>query len=231
MADPYLTAYRDTYRRIAGLAADAGPALDVPLPACPDWAARQLVAHLTGVAQDLAAGRLDGYGTEMWSAEQVSRLGAEPIDEVLRQWEAAMVDLAALTDSPLGGSASMWAFGDAVVHEGDLRPILAPGTRVPTEHVALGLKAAIGRWRHHLGEAGAPTLRLQATDLRDWWLGPHDDAEATTAATLGYDLFRALFGRRSRLQVEAWDWSGDPSPFLDLGLPFPFRWADGPLED
>ena len=43
--------------------------------------------------------------------------------------------------------------------------------------------------------------------------------------------FRALFGRRTRAQVEAFEWSTDPAPWLDAGLPFPFSWADTDLVD
>lgn len=31
----------------------------------------------------------------------------------------------------------------------------------------------------------------------------------------GYEFWRALFGRRSRDQMAAWDWVGDPTPHLD----------------
>ena len=124
----------------------------------------------------------------------------------------------------------MWAFGDAVVHEADLRPVLAPGTQVPDDAVSLGLKAAVARWRAKLAAADVPPLDVVAADMRTWRVGD-PDAAAETVTTTGYELFRALFGRRSRTQVEAWDWSCDSAVYLAAGLPYPFHWAASSIED
>ena len=96
--------------------------------------------------------------------------------------------------------------------------------------MTLGLKAAIARWRAELGAANVPPLDVIATDMRTWRIGD-PDAASHHVTTTGYELFRALFGRRTRAQVEAWDWSCDPAPYLDVGLPYPFRWAVTPVED
>ena len=52
-----------------------------------------------------------------------------------------------------------------------------------------------------------------------------------TVTTTAHELFRALYGRRSRAQIEAWDWTNDPAPYLDAGLPFPFSQPRVDLED
>jgi hypothetical protein len=44
--------------------------------------------------------------------------------------------------------------------------------------------------------------------------GPADGAELTLATTR-FDAFRRRMARRSRAQLAALDWSGDPAPVLD----------------
>ena len=229
--DVHLEPYLGVVARVTDLVRAAAQAsLDEIVPACPDWTARQVVAHLAGVATDWVAGHFDDYGSDAWAGAQTARFEGWAVDDVLGAWSAAASQFAELGPSPMGGTPAMWAFGDAVVHEADLRPVLAPGTRVPRDAMALGLKAAVARWRGELGSAGVPPLDMVANDMRTWRVGD-PDAAAQTVTTTGYELFRALFGRRSRAQVEAWDWSGDPAVYLDVDLPYPFRWAATAVED
>ena len=158
-------------------------------------------------------------------------MDSEPLNGVLDRWSTAASIVADLADSPLGGTPSMWAFGDAVVHEADLRPVLEPGSRVPAEPTALGLKAGVARWRRHLADHGAPPLLVEVTGGRVWPIGDTDGGEVCRVQTSEYELFRALFGRRSRDQVAAWSWSREPDAYLDVGLPSPFDWAEQPLDD
>lgn len=228
--DPHLEPYLAVLARVGEMARRAEVSLDETVPACPDWTARQVVAHLAGLAEDWIAGRLDGYGSDAWASAQADRFEGRSLDEVLAAWSTAARQFGELGLSPLGGTPAMWAFGDAVVHEADLRPVFAPGTRVPDDAVRLGLKAAVALWRAELAAARVPPLDVVAIDVRTWRVGD-PDAEAHSVTTTGYELFRALFGRRTRSQVEAWDWSRDPAVYLDVGLPDPFRWATAAVED
>jgi uncharacterized protein (TIGR03083 family) len=228
--DAHLEPYLAVVARVTGLARGAEGALDENVPACPQWTARQVIAHLAGLAEDWVAGRLDDYGSDTWAAAQVTRFEGQSLDEVLAAWSAAANAFSTLGPSPIGGTPARWAFGDGVVHEADLCPVLAPGRRVPEEAMALGLKAAVARWRVELGAAGVPPLDVVATDMRTWRVGD-PDAAAHVVTTTGYELFRGLFGRRTRAQVEASGWSCAPDTYLDVGLPYPFRWATTPLQD
>jgi len=231
--DPHYVAYRMVFERVRALATDPSAAtrLDRPVPSCPEWTARQVVAHLAGLSEDWVAGHLDDYGTKSWAGAQVERFTDQNIDTVLSAWERAMDAFGELTHSPRGGTPGMWGFGDAVVHEADIRPVLAPDTRVPAEATALGLKAGVARWREHLKTAEVPALGIADHGGRIRWIGTDADPDAVQVITDDYDLFRAMFGRRSRAQIEAWEWSGNPSPYLDAGLPFPFRWNPEVVED
>ncbi len=226
--DPHLTPYLDTVERVIDLALDADT-LGRTVPTCPDWTAHDVLAHLAGLAEDWVEGRLEPYGSDEWAAAQVERLRGCPVDEIVERLRAAASQFGGL-ESPLGLTPARWGFSDAVTHEADLRPLLAPGTRVPDDAVALATAGAVSRWRHHVSTSGLGPMVIEAVGLRSWNVGePGDDDLRVSAAP--YELFRGLFGRRTRRQFEAWDWSGDPRDILDGGLPTPFSWADHDIVD
>lgn len=48
-----------------------------PVPACPAWTVRDVLAHLAGVSADIVTGNLEGVTTEPWTQAQVdARRGA-----------------------------------------------------------------------------------------------------------------------------------------------------------
>lgn len=233
--DIHLGPYQAVVERVAGLVRHATPdQLDAVVPACPGWSAREVVSHLAGLAQDWVSGNLDGYASDAWAQAQVDRFADASTAELLAAWQDAASQFGDLGPSPLGATPARWAFGDAVTHEADLRPVLAPGTRVPHQAVALGLQASIGRWRAELAKADVPPLDVVASDLRTWQVGDpqaRTDRPAETVTATAHDLFRAFYGRRSRSQMQAWAWSGDASPYLDVGLPYPFTRPDNDIDD
>jgi len=170
------------------------------------------------------------YGTDDWAASQVDRFEGQPLGDVIDAWQRALGPFGELTESPLGATPARWAFGDALAHEADLRPVLAAGSRPPDEAIAVGLKAAISRWRSELSAAGAPNLKIIVPGHREWLVG-EAVADVTTLTVDAYELYRALFGRRSLNQAKAWQWSTDSAPWLAVDLPFPFSWAQTSLAD
>jgi len=222
-----LDAYLAVRDRVAGVVAGHGRE---PVPACPGWTVRDVVAHLAGLCEDWVEARLQDYGSETWTDAQLARFVALDVDEILNRWDVAAERFALLEDDPVMGPPARWAFGDAVTHEADLRGALTAG-RTPDDAVALALKGAISRWRQLLGEAGTPTLLVRTVDARDWWIGQADDRHAVVVETSAYELFRALAGRRSADQVRRWKWSVPPDPYIEAGLPYPFHWASADLLD
>ena len=228
-----LDAYVGVAHRILEMTDAASDAeLEAPVPATPGWAGRDVVAHLAGLCQDWVTGNLDGYASESWTAAQVTRFEGQPASSIAEAWRRALDDFVRLDESPIGQTPAQWAFGDALTHEADLRPVLAPGTRPTDDAVAIGTKTAVSRWRAQLAEIDAPPLRILEPN-RDWLVGARapEGAETATVAVDRHELFRALFGRRSLAQVQAWDWSEAPEPWLVAGLPYPFAWADDELVD
>ncbi|WP_228683558.1 maleylpyruvate isomerase N-terminal domain-containing protein [Amycolatopsis methanolica] len=51
-------AYEDGLRRARSLVEDRPGALAAPVPACPEWTVRDLLAHLTGVAEETVRGHV-----------------------------------------------------------------------------------------------------------------------------------------------------------------------------
>ena len=220
--------YEAVRARVAVIALEGDP--ETPVPACPGWRVRDVVAHLAGLCEDWVDHRLDGYASGKWTGAQVSRSSGESLEQVLERWRKAAERFAQLEDDPVMGPPARWAFGDAITHEADLRGALQAG-RVPFDAVLLSLKGSVARWRETLRDRSAPTLLLRAPDARDWWLGVRDDPMAVVVEAPAYEFFRALSGRRSQPQVRMWEWSGNLDPFLEIGLPYPFHWADGDVVD
>jgi len=203
---------------------------ETPVPACPAWRVRDVAAHLAGLCEDWVEGRLDGYASEPWTAAQVERFRDVTVDDIIRRWDTAAKRLIQLEDHSRMGPPTRWAFGDAIIHEADVRAAVGAG-RVPHDAVLLALKGSVGRWRERLRVNDVPSLHVRTLDARDWWLGDPRATGSVSVRTSAYEVFRALAGRRSEAQVRAWDWSDDPDPYLSSGLPYPFRWSPEDLED
>jgi uncharacterized protein (TIGR03083 family) len=221
-------AYEGVHVRLLELLADRTG--EEPVACCPGWTVRDVVAHLTGLCEDWVEGRLDGYASDAWTARQVARFAHDPLVEILARWGSVFEAFLALPDDPVMGPPGRWAFGDAIVHEADIRGAIG-AERVPSEAVALALKGSIARWRQVVADWRLPTLLLRCPDLREWWLGDRGDLNAIVAEAPSYEVFRALAGRRSVDQVRSWSWSDDPSPYIAAGLPYPFSLAATPLSD
>jgi uncharacterized protein (TIGR03083 family) len=226
----YVAAYAAVQQRIAAVVT-AGDC-DRPVPACPGWTVHDVVAHLAGLCQDWVDDRRFGYASEEWTADQVSRFAGRPCAEILEAWAVAMGPFRELRELMNGFPAGRWAFGDAVVHEADVRGALGAG-RVPDGDVGRVLQLFVGRWQNEtMVAAGLPTLEIRSPEGPVWLTGAGGGAPAHGSVGVPtYDLFRALAGRRSAVQVRAWDWSIDPEPFVAAGLPYPFRWAAEDLTD
>ena len=82
--------YRQTRERLAGLVSGLeAEALTTAAPACPGWAVRDVVAHLTAVAEDAVAGRLAGIPTDEQTAAQVAARAGVPVLRLLARWQEA----------------------------------------------------------------------------------------------------------------------------------------------
>jgi len=225
-SDP-LGDYAEVRDRIAGFVSDADGAR--PVPACPGWQVRDVLVHLLGVCEDWVNQRLEGYASDEWTDDHLRRHASRSPRDLLTAWAECLERFSDLVTSPFGGTPARWAFGDAVVHEADLRGALDAG-RVPHDVARLALRGSTARWHDVLVKSGSPQLCVRSPEGIEWLAGPPGrpglEVEVPT-----YDLFRALAGRRSREQVRAWAWSRDPEPVIGAGLPYPFRWSIESIDD
>jgi uncharacterized protein (TIGR03083 family) len=205
MAEPALSQlYGDARGRLVALVSGLDePGLSAPVPACPGWRVRDVVAHLTAVGEDVLEGRLTGPPTEEQSAAQVARFVGRPFPEVLARWD----ELAPRFASAIDGFEVWPAVLDVATHEQDIRGALgAPGAR-DSDVVRLGSDRLL-RWL----QPPVP-LRVVVEDGA-YDLGPDGD-DAILLRTERFEAFRWRMGRRSRRQLVDLDWTGDPTPALD----------------
>jgi uncharacterized protein (TIGR03083 family) len=199
--------YQGTCDRVIGLVWNLGEdGLAAPVPACPKWRARDVLAHLAAVAGDALAGRLTGPPTEEETAAQVARFASRDVAGILAAWQHLAPRFAQVV-----GELRVWpAVIDVASHEQDIRAALGlPGAR-DTDTVWWCADWLLSRLRLTV------PLRVSVED-GEFRLGP--DAPAGEAVlgltTTRFEAFRWRMGRRSRAQLAALDWSGDPSPVLD----------------
>lgn len=197
------------------------------VPACPDWRVHDLVAHVAGVVDDVMAGRLEGGGTDPWTAKQVEARRDRPTAEVLGEWNHLAPQLEAILDS--FGAPGRQGVMDVVTHEHDLRGALgSPGSR-DSDAVLIGagwIGEAITR---AAAAAGHPVIRLCTTDGRQWTGGSGEPVATLTATP--FELLRACSGRRSSDEIRALDWVGEVDAVLPAFTFGPFTPRTAALDE
>ena len=217
-------AYRGAFARIDARARDlaaADPAaLDTPVPACPGWTVHGVVSHLTGIAVDIVGGRLRGIPDDAWTAGQVDRRRGVPVERVLDEWAPQVEVIATALDArrmPLQVAA------DALAHEGDV--VEALGDPVPPEDGWRDAARLLCRGViTHVDRPGTLTVRSGG----DVWTGGAGAEPVAGVEVEPWELFRAVFSRRSTGQIRAWAWDGDPAPWLEPLCVFGVRDDDQP---
>jgi uncharacterized protein (TIGR03083 family) len=206
VADPRLIArlYHETRERIIALVRGHDDAAwSTAVAACPGWSVRDVVAHLTAVAEDWASGRLAGPPTDEQTAAQIARFGGREVAEFLAAW----TDAAAQLDHLVETTGVAPPLGDIICHEHDVRGAMGrPGAR----------DSAAVWWASDrlLTDLRTPVpLRVTVEDAQ-YRSGPADRAEIQLRTTR-FEALRWRTGRRSLDQLAAMDWSGDPTPVLD----------------
>lgn len=204
-------AYHQTRTRMATLFRTIDdPALaEDPVPTCPEWTVTDLAAHVTGVAVDIMAGRLDGVGTDPWTEAQVHGRKGRTLAELMDEWDAAGEALEAAFG---GGTAPDQLVFDTVTHEHDLRTAVdRPGER-DNPAIDVGLRFVRDTWPLVAAGISVPPLRVVAGPM-EAVVG--DDPE-TTLELSSFDALRSFTGRRSEAQIRALPWPPDvdPTPWI-----------------
>lgn len=205
MTEPRLIArhYQQTRERILAALADPGVDWNAPVPACPAWSARDVVAHLTAVAEDWFDGTLTGPPTDDQTAAQVARFDGCDHAGIIAAWTAAAerLDKYAETD----GVAP--PLGDIACHEHDVRGAIDRSGARDSEAVWHATDQLLTILRTPV------PLRIVVEDAA-YRTGPDSGHEIRLRSTR-FETLRWRTGRRSRAQLAAMDWSEDPTPVLD----------------
>jgi uncharacterized protein (TIGR03083 family) len=207
--------YQSARRRVAELARNGDA--DAPVPTCPGWTVKDVVAHLSGSLGAYIAGGLEGASSPSWGDNQVKERRGLSVEECLAEWEKSAQEAGELFESRLG----VVAVADVLAHEHDIRTALdRPGQR-DGEGVLASVELALGFIEQKIQASELPALRIETEDIAKE-IG--DGEPAGTLRTSTFELWRSLHGRRSAAQVRALDWSVDPEPWV--GVMFLF----GPAE-
>lgn len=171
-----------------------------PVPACPGWRVRDVLAHLVGNLEDGAAGRISGPPSPEQTGEQIARHRDDDPVELLATWGVA----AELAEPVLSEGEAWPAFIDLVSHEHDVRGALGrPGAR---EDDDLTLAARLVSSAIEVGDG----RRIEF----DLGTGATSDADAYVVSLTPFEALRLRLGRRSLEQARALPWSEDPSAVL-----------------
>jgi hypothetical protein len=195
--------YQDTRQRLVALLADPDVDWNAPVRACPGWSVRDVLAHVTAVAEDCADGTLTRPPTDAETAAQIARFEKHDREGIAAAWSAASARLDRLAEDT--GVAPPLA--DLTCHEHDVRAAIGrPGARhsaavwhssdqlLTILQTPVPLRVVVEDGVYRTGPEGGSVLSLHTTR---------------------FDALRWRTGRRSRAQLVAMDWSDDPSPVLE----------------
>ncbi len=204
-------AYRRGREDLSALVRTLSPEqLDAPVPACPGWSVHDVVSHLAGVANDALNGRLRGVPEPEQTAAQVSERADMPTSIVLREWERSASQFEALLSKPNSGSAPVL---DVAVHEHDIRGALGlPGNRA-SPLIEMALERALQLFISKVESAGVPAVVIRDGDE----ILAGDPAAGVGYVAPRFEIFRAVFGRRSQAQIERrFEGTDQPGAYVPL---------------
>jgi uncharacterized protein (TIGR03083 family) len=193
---------------VRGLPEDS---LDTPVPACPGWSVRDVVAHLAANAEDMMSGSMSGGPpSPEQTAAQIERMRGRSMTEMLAGWETNAEQL----EDEVSANGMRMPLIDLTSHEHDIRGALArPGAR-DTAAVKICSQFLLERMRPPV------PVRIVVEDT-EFRVGPASDAQGDAGAaelvlnTSWFDALRWRMGRRSPAQLAAMQWSADPTPVLN----------------
>lgn len=216
----YGPAYREARERVCelmgGLSDDE---LTRPVPACPGWRTRDVLAHLVGIASDTAAGNIEGAGSVEYTSRQISEREGRSVEEMVAEWNEQAPGFEEMLDA-IHPAISGGIVGDLVTHEQDARGAVGRSGGRDGPAFDLALDSQIRFFGRRIKEAKLPTLEVRAAGKR--WIAGKEEVSGSLEADQ-FELLRALTGRRTHDQVRSFRWSVDPGPYLPIfsmyGLP------------
>jgi uncharacterized protein (TIGR03083 family) len=164
-----------------------------PVPCSPQWSIRDVLSHTSGVADDITNGRVEGSGTDPWTAAQVERYRHDDPKMLLARWREQAEPVGKLLATIEEGRPVF----DCHTHEHDLRQALGRPANRDSEVIAIGSSLMVGT----LLQASPVTVTFDdGTSL--------GDGAASVSGLSRFELFRSRLGRRSANQLDGYNWAG-----------------------
>ena len=235
IADVYAATRKDLASFVSTLTKDE---LERPVPATQGWSIRDVVAHMSGVLQCIAAGDFPieffaAIGSQQgvavlneWTDRQVGVRTERPIGELLDEWEAGAAGVMPMLRREVPWPDGVVPFAahilttDLAVHQQDIYGALGVVRDRDATPIAIGFATYVGGIDIRSKGSGGPALRF-VTERKEVVAG--EGEPVATVRGPRFELFRALSGRRSPEQIRAYDWEGDPEPFLEFFYPYGVR--------
>jgi len=224
--------YASQQEALARLVLERIDRVDAPVPACPGWTVRAVVAHVVGLARDAVGGGLPVMDLlEQWRDDSVAGtrdamtaaqvgLGADrSVEDLVAEWRELTVTMTPMLrgtvpfpePAPFGLSAIFVT--DLTIHDQDVRGALGATRATDGPGPSLALASYGFGVDYRIRQLGLPALAVHY-DGKERVLGGGEPGAAVSSDR--FELVRAFGGRRSRAQILAYEWSGDPGPYLPL---------------
>jgi uncharacterized protein (TIGR03083 family) len=226
------TLYAAQQERFTSVVLDHADRSTARVPACPEWEVRDVLAHVVGLASDAVAGRLPTMDLlEQWrdeevmetrdrmTAHQVERRADRSIEGLADAWRHVIPtispmlkgDIAFPDPAPFGLGAILVT--DLEIHYQDVRGAFGLPSAKEGPALSLALATYCFGVDYRIRKLALPALAVRYGDKRRI-LG-NGEPEVTVAGDR-FELLRAFGGRRSRKQILALDWNGEPGPYLPI---------------
>lgn len=181
---------------------------NLPVPTCPGWTVKDVVAHLTGVFDDFRRGNMENAASDEWTAAQVESRKTRSLADIGAEWHTLVHTYPAVFRHEYVGNLVT----DLICHEFDIRGAI--GNREARYLLDIRTSAIyfLNGVDHALRQENLPALRIQVEDKA---LTVGEGEPEGTVTLSWFELFRTVSGRRSRSQVEALPWEGDSWIWLD----------------
>ncbi|MGH2747316.1 MAG: maleylpyruvate isomerase N-terminal domain-containing protein [Actinomycetota bacterium] len=198
-----------------------------PVPATPGWRIRDVLAHLAGDAASISAGDYPREFFEAveedsalarlneWTAGHVAQRAGLSAKQIADEWEALSKTIVDMMRGHTPWPEGVPAIADRVIitDRHDIYGALGIVRDRESPPVRIGAAGYVAFMDLRLRAAGGPGLAIRAGE-KSWVVG--GDEPAAMLRTDRFELFRALSGRRNPDQIRAYDWDGDPEPYVPL---------------
>ncbi len=203
--------YWSTSDEFADLVSSVTPRqLATEVPLCPGWSVKDVAAHVCGVAADFLADRLEGVGSDDWTARQVQERAEATVADVCEEW---MSYRTRLEDAFIADSfVAVRLLGDLVVHLHDVQHALEVVPDRSDEPTRLSAYRQTVLLQERALERCDVDVSIEFPDDSFWRAGEASASSTRAHVTLSaspFDFLRTVTGRRGLDEARSLNWRCD----------------------